>query len=451
MRAQLEVIPLDVHDECPTVDIVFTGCRSNADWYAFDIIDFPNRKIDRWKLPFARNDKWPVEIRTKMYPVHMPFGRQDVRAYCDDHYMTPHTAQLSPQGKLFVTFGVSENGFGFFVIDTKTGECEFIDSGDDASKLFASTGDFDPSYRRFLFSSWPMSNTPRDVKKRVANTFEIKSLDIDTLEQRSLYAMTERVQDGKVQDAGLPRSLHQVSMSEDGRYIVCAPFDGIQEGPASSAPVADERAVHKFVGTHRAILEDVITIDLQASRHWFTKIPVPVPAHVEYDPLDPHVFYASAHNIAGTTIGTMLEGNAKLFRLRIRDGKTDIVGGYTDPELYRITQHSLFVHDGRVLVALTCVPNRLVILDAESMTLWRDIKLFDAPPIKLTDAGALSPDYVFSVYSVNPCADGKYIVLENGRDFIFYGMDEDRVLDMRVSRSIPADFRGRGHTRTAGQ
>jgi hypothetical protein len=451
MRAQHEVIPMQIAKECPTVDIVFTGCRSNADWYAFDIIDFPNRKIDRWKLPFARNEKWPVEIRSKMYPIHMPYGRQDVLAYCDDHYMTPHTAQLSPQGKLFVTFGVSENGFGMFVIDTLNGEYQFVDGGQDAPKLFVSTGDFDLAYRDFLFARWPMTNTARDAAKVVPNSLEIRALDINTFKERVLYTLTESVSDGKVSGAGLPRSLHQVSMSDDGRYVVCAPYDGIKEAPTSSAPVGDERSVHKFAGTHRAILEDVITIDLQTSRHWFTKIPVPVPAHIEYDPIDPHVFYASAHNIAGTTIGTMLEGNAKLFRLQIRDGKTDIVGGYTDPELYRITQHSLFRYNGRVLVVMTCVPNRLVILDAESMTLWRDIKLFDAPPIKLTDAGALSPDYVFSVYSVNPCADGKYIVLENGRDFIFYGLDEDRVLDMRVSRSIPADFRGRGHTRTAGQ
>lgn len=451
MRAQHEVIRFETGQDWPAVDIVFTGCRTNENSYAFDIIDFPNRKIDRWQFPFARNEKWPREIRAKMYPANMPYGYQDASLYCDDHYMTPHTAQLAPQGKLFATFGVSENGFGIFVIDTHSGEYKFIDSGSEMSKLFVSTGDFDAAYRRFYFASWPMTNTPRDAAKTVPNTLEIRTLNIDTLEERLLYTLSEEIANGKVCGAGLPRSLHQVSRSVDGRYIVCAPYDGIQEAPTPSTPLEGEGAAHKLKGKHRMILEDVITIDLKESRHWLTRIPVPVPAHIEYDLVHPNIFYASAHNIAGTTVGTMLEGTATLFRLEIQDGKTEIVGAYTDPQLYRITQHSVFRYNGSALVVLTCVPNRLVILDAETMKLWRDVKLFDAEPIKFTDSGALSPENAFTVYSVNPCADGKYIVLENGRDFIFYGMDEDRVLDIRVSRKIPGGFRGRGHTRTAGQ
>lgn len=451
MSAQHEVIEYPSGQGLPDIDLVFTGCRTGPEGYAFDIIDFPNHKIDRWKVPWVRNKKWPAEIKANMYPENLPLGYTDVIKYCDDHYMTPHTTHLAPQGKLFTTFGVSETGFGVVVIDTHSTENDFVTSHGEPAKLFVSTGDFDSAYRHFYFATWPMTNTPCDAEKTVPNSLEIKSLDIDTLEERHVYTLTEEIEGRRVKGIGLPKSLHQITVTEDGRYIVCAPYNGVQNDPVPGEPADSESTTSGPKFKHRMVLENVITIDLQESKHWFTEIPVPVPAHIEFDLDHQNIFYASAHNIAGLSVGTVLEGTATLFRLAILDGKTEIVGSYTDDKLFRITQHSVFRHNGQILVALTCVPNRLVIIDAETMTLWRDVKLFEAAPILLSDTGALSPESAFSVYSVNPSADGKFIVLENASDFIVYDMNEDRVLDVRLNRCIPKGYGGRGHTRTAGQ
>jgi len=83
------------------------------------------------------------------------------------------------------------------------------------------------------------------------------------------------------------------------------------------------------------------------------------------------------------------------------------------------------------------------------MMLWRDVELFAAEPIN--QAGGLSPETRFTVYSLNPSSDGKFIVLENASDFIVYDVVEDRVLDVRINRWIPPGYAGRGHTRTLGQ
>jgi len=424
----------------------------SKDGYAFDIVDFPNRRIDRWYAPLLRNQDWPKQIKDVMYPKRFPLGYDDPEKYCLDHYLTPHTVHLCPQGKLFATFGVSESGFGIVTVDTNTGETGFIGSNETPSKLFVSTGDFDTGYTRFLFAKWPMSNSPRDREKTVPNSIEINSLDIDTYEEKHLYTATEELVDGRPVGIGLPRSLHQSTMSEDGRYIVCAPYDGVQEVPVNEDELNGKALDDaKPIYNHRMVLEYIVTIDLETSKHWLTKIPVPVPAHIEFDLDDPHVFYASAHNIAGLSVGTVLEGTATLFKLKITDGDTKIVGSYTDERLYRITQHSLYNFEGTNFIVLTCVPNRLVIIYADTMELFRDVELFRTEPIIMEDGRTISPESQFSVYSVNPSSDGRYVVLENASDFIAYDMKEDRVLDVRLNRAIPAGYGGRGHTRTAGQ
>jgi hypothetical protein len=449
MIAEHDVIEFPSQQNRPDIDVVFTGCRTGEDHYAFDVIDFHQGRIDRWQVPFIRNDGWAAEIKAYMYPNGLPLGYKDAQLYCDDHYMTPHTVQLTPDGQLFAAFGVLENGFGVLTIDTHSGDYEFIGSNEGTSKLFSSTGDFDASFKNFYFASWPMTNTYGDAPKRHPNILQIESLAIANLERQLQYTITEKLVDDRVEGVALPRNLHQVTMSVDGRYIICAPFARAQT--VSSSDVAAGAAASKAQFTYMKVLENIITIDLGESKHWLTEIPVPVPAHIEFDPRRANIFYASAHNIAGSTNGTILEGTATLFRLEVRDGKTNIIGSYTDPRLFRITQHTLFVHDDRVLIALTCVPNRLVILDAETMTLWRDVELFEAEPIQIAEAGVLSPETRFTVYSLNPSRDGRFIVLENASDFIVYDIVEDRVLDTRINRCIPTGYAGRGHTRTLGQ
>ena len=451
MPVKHEVIEFQSGPELPELDLVFTGCRVGPNGYAFDIVDFSHHRIDRWQLPFIRNRKWPAEIRNTIYNEGLPLGYEDADLYCDEHYMTPHTAQLAPQGKLFATFGVAENGFDIIVVDTRSAESRLVSDESDTPRLFTSTGDFDAAYRHFYFASWPTTNTSRNAVKTVPNRFEIRSLDIDTLEERLHYSFSEEIAGSQVVGVGLPKRLHQITMSSDGRYVVCSPFDCDEHTPSPDEPGEGGPAGSGPGGKGAIRLESLVIVDLQESRHWSVEIPVPVPAHMEFDLLHPHVFYASAHNIHAATIGTVLEGPASLFRLEIFDGETKIVGSYTDPNFYRVTQHSVFLHGGRVLVAVTCVPNRLVILDGETMSLWRDVELFEAEPIQFSETGALSPENANTCYSLNPSADGRFIVLENASDFIVYDMNRDQVLDARSSRSIPSDYFGRGHTRTAGQ
>lgn len=451
MQSRAEAIEFDNARLLPDIDVRFTACRSGKNGYIYDIVDFLQRRIDRWTVPFIQVAGGVEAIGRTIYPVSLPLGYTDPQAYCDEQYMTPHVVQLAPQGKLFAAFGVAENGFGVLVIDTVTGRTEFAtaDAGD--VRLYVSTGDFDAEYSKWYFSDWPTTNSRRDEEGGNSNAFSIRCLDIETLEQESLYELTDTKASLKAHGVGLPKRIHQVTLSNDKRHLVCSPFDYDPNIPYPQCPPADDP--EGFRRTHEGgmKLEYLLTIDFVEQRHWFTQIPVPVPAHMEFDPVEENVIYASAHNIAAISVGTMLEGPAALYKLAIGDGETKIVGAYSDPGFFRITQHSIFRYRTKTLIAVTCVPNRLVIVDGETMALWRDVEIFAADPIVLGGGGVLSPEYGQSCYSVNPSTDGRYIVMEDARNFIIYDMDADEILKDTVPRQIPAGYVGRGHTRTASQ
>jgi hypothetical protein len=193
-------------------------------------------------------------------------------------------------------------------------------------------------------------------------------------------------------------------------------------------------------------------VDLIAKRHWKTDIPVPAPAHCEFDPLDPDIFYLSAHHISPAAGGVMIEGPAAIFKMRIREGKTIIEGSYTDKSFFRIRQHMPFLYQGRTLIAATNFPNYLDLIDAGEMVLWRRIELFPAPPLDFSATGnALCPVYPESCFFINPSRDGKYIVIGNSRYFSIYDVERDCMRDGRVPLYLPEGCTAVGHTRSVGE
>jgi hypothetical protein len=198
--------------------------------------------------------------------------------------------------------------------------------------------------------------------------------------------------------------------------------------------------------------EKLVTVDLELVRHWRTDIPVPVPAHLEFDPVDPSLFYVSTHHFCPTESDLILEGPASLLKMRIGDGETLIEGEYSDDQFFRMTQHVPFLYQGRVLVAVTNFPNKLDLIDAESMSLWRRIELFPTPPLDLSRTGNVAcPTYPGICLSMNPSKDGKYVVLQSSRDFLVYSVEEDRLLAATVPQYLPEGMKPVGHTRLAGE
>jgi hypothetical protein len=454
MRAQHELLDIDPEDKLPKIDVKFTACRSSdprGKSYFFDILDFDKKRIDRWFVPFIYLEGAEQVIERYIYPnKRMILNYDDYHKFYIDHYMTPHIAQLSPQGKLFVSFGVAENGFAALVVDTNNGQVDLI-KDPIGFRLQVSGGDFDSDYKKWYFSCWSPTNTKRHERGKKRAQFDVRSVDIQTLQEELVAAVVDRISDsGEVIDP-IPKRHHHITISPDSRYAVAASFDFDPVIPYPDCRPEEDPEGYRRTHEGGMRLEKLVTVDLEKKDYWQTLIPVPATGHIEFDLDEKDVFYASAHNISPVSQGTMLEGPGTIFKLRIKEGSTQIIGSYTNKYLYRITQHNVFRYKNKILIALTVVPNKLVIIDACDMSLWRLVRLFDAPEIVIDKHGVLDPKYPKGTYSLNPSKDGRYIVLESSINFLVYDIERDQILDQMVSRQIPKGFAGEGHTRIAGE
>ena len=425
----------------PRIDLVFSACRIGPDGYFFDVLDFSAGTIDRWSVPFTRIPAAIEQLRKSVPADRVPFGFSH-RAYYENCLMSLHAAHLSPQGKLFVCMGDFFNGFCAHVVDTRLHQTQiFPENFEEDLMLYVSTGDFMPDQKHWLFVRWPFRDSIDILNGNSKNAkCELGRARISDLESDIVYRIDN-----------LDR-IHQVTCSPDGRHVVFTPFTWDLNVPYPSVSVDEDPEGYRR--SHEAGMkkDELVTVDLQSNRHWQTKIPVSVPAHSEFDPIDPSVFYLSAHNFHPMGDNVMLEGPATLFKMRIRDGETVIDREYSDGQFFRMSQHVPFLYQDRVLVAVTNLPNKLDLIDAESMSLWRRVELFPAAPLDLSRTGnSLCPTYAGSCYSINPSRDGKYIVLENSQNFPIYSVDEDRLLAATVPRYLPKGTKGVGHTRLAGE
>jgi len=356
----------------------------------------------------------------------------------------PHVAQLcADERMMFVSTGQVTSGFCNYVIDTQKHRAfVFPDDFDETFMLYTATGCFTRDRRAWLLVRWPLEQTFDVVgSSRETVDCEIVRIDLPSLEMQSIYELDNA------------DTIHQLSASDDDRHLVFVPFNLTPKVPYPDTSIDDDAEGYRR--SHEAGLQktDLVTVDIHNRRHWRTGIPIPCPAHLEFDPADARVLYVSAHNFSGSPRGeAILEGPGAIFRMRILDGETVVEKHYSDQEFFRITQHMPFRFDDRTLVAVTNMPNKLDILDGENMTLWHREELFPASPLDFSKTGnAVCPVFPKSCWSINPSDDGRYIVLESGSCLMVFDVGRRRLLDLSLSRRIPEGFLGVGHTRLKGE
>ena len=437
-KAKCEKISFNDVENLPEIKVEFAAGRFSDQGYFVDNYDFNLKEITRWFLPEYDITNTRVAVE-RFFPENcLPIDKKEFL----DEITNIHVVQKSKNGVLFVSHGNYHNGTWVDIINTNTGESHFFpENYDKEINFYTSTGDLTLD-NKWLYMKWSFEDT-MDIlnKKKVMAKCHLGRIDVETLDSEIIYSLenTDRI--------------HQITESPDGRYLVFTSFKSDQK--VAYPTVAYDEDLEGYRKAHQGGIktEQLITIDLESKTHWATNIPVPVPAHLEFDLNDPHVFYISAHNIVFKNLKTvMLEGPGAIFKMRILPSKTVIEGEYTDDEFFRITQHSPFRFEGKTYIAVTNIPNNMEIIDADSMSLWRRVELFSAPKIDMNKTGnAICPTYPETCYSVNPSQDGRYIVLESSKNISVYDIKEDRFLDIKMSRYLPKGCSGRGHTRLSGQ
>ncbi|MEO5330852.1 MAG: hypothetical protein H7839_02420 [Magnetococcus sp. YQC-5] len=424
----------------PAMEAVISACRSMEDRKLYDVIDFRQKVVNRWSIPAIPMPR-ALTAMTETLPqraLPLQLSHQNYLNFL----LTPHVAQLSESGMLLIAMN---NGFFIPRIDTKNNQTTlFPEDYAERLMLYTATGDFFPRDGRWLFVRWPLQQAMEILLGHQSEAdCEIGAMDPLTGAIEILYRIT-------ASDV-----IHQVTSSPDGRYLV---FTSFQARPVIPYPQATpEQDPEGFRRSHEAGMhkERMVTIDLVTGRHWRTEIPVPVPAHFEFDPVDPWVFYVSAHHFSwsGSHANIVLEGPAALLKMRIlASGATVVERSYSDPLFFRITQHMPFRRQGVTLIAVTTIPNKLDLIEAATMTLWRRVEYFAHPPIDFSRTGnAMCPKHPQMCLNVCPSADGRYVILESHTYFLVYDVDQDCFLDSKPPLFLPQKAGRVGHTRMVGQ
>ncbi|MBX3249011.1 MAG: hypothetical protein KF901_17670 [Myxococcales bacterium] len=186
-------------------------------------------------------------------------------------------------------------------------------------------------------------------------------------------------------------------LTPDHRYAVASQID----------VTADANAI----STSKALV-----VDLKSGRHWEIG-DLTTGAHAEIDCEDPHVIYVSNHNFKFTIrpmrewiprwleTGWRIEeihtiafcGPASLDKFRLTPDGPKFLGRYTREDFTRGSIHWTFMHRGRKLICTVTAPSIVHLVDAETMTLWKALKVRNAT----TDRAI-----IFGVY---PSQDGELL------------------------------------------
>lgn len=262
-------------------------------------------------------------------------------------------------------------------------------------------------------------NNEREVRVLLSATndlqgdrFSFVSLDWAVLSRAADAPVPARLQtvdirDGKtIQDRPLANfareAVHQLATLSSGWSVaidMCMSIDRVEGAPyfTSPFPVGEVVFSHSDHG-------DIV---------WNPGIPAA--GHVEVDPVHEDVVYLSCHNISKRESDIGIHGPGALMRIPVKETGPvfDDIKVFSDSEFYRLTSHRTFSYEGRSLIAVTAYPNKVYIIDCESMTRLREIVLFDAPGY---EGGSFCPKSGKAPLSLSIDGAGRFLYLSNSEE-----------------------------------
>ncbi len=179
-----------------------------------------------------------------------------------------------------------------------------------------------------------------------------------------------------------------------------------------------------------ALLPGIITImDLKTKKVESFNSTAPAPAHFEIDPKTGDIF-TSSHSFLGFE-RVYLWGPAAIDRFRLEKGKLIKLSSFSHPTGYRFTSHRIFSWKGKSYICTFGQPNRLFIIDAETMELefFEDIEtdfLSDQPNV---NSYVNYTDLAFStILTLEASPDGQFIFFLSYDYIYFYSFPERRIV-----------------------
>lgn len=249
----------------------------------------------------------------------------------------------------------------FLHIDFNSRSAQLVDPGV-GDEMLSTTNWFDQKTGELWFASWPIEETiQRIINPRGNTNVSIWKL---SLKNKNI----QRVWQGDFGDA-----LHQLSLSPDHRFLVLTELGLYSEENYCAESQNQNMAVDKEKIKRELVPSKILILNLNTGEEW--RLPVLTAGHVEFDPEDQNVCYVSCHNIGliGAKVGIFGPGVIK--KIRLTKSGPELAGEFTHPDFHRITTHIVFRHRGKTLIGVSGYPDKVFLIDAATMELYRIIEM----------------------------------------------------------------------------
>ncbi len=252
------------------------GENNNYSYNAFriDCVDFNSKQVKRYNLAGPYISKIINISKRDVAVKNMPKGISH-ESFFQNETRIPHTGHMTPNGIICATLA-----YCLYIIDTTKNRVYLLNSENESKlMLYSSTGSFSSDFKYFYFVRWSFEDSIKILKEE--QNYARCEICRAKLEDRSVE---------KLYELDYIDNVHQILCTRDDKYLVIVNFDffpAISYHKNVSTKEIENHAVNKMTGSK------IITYDIENKTHWETKLQIPTAAHFQFDPIDPHVFYAS--------------------------------------------------------------------------------------------------------------------------------------------------------------
>ncbi|MDP2156332.1 MAG: hypothetical protein Q8K68_01315 [Nitrospirota bacterium] len=315
----------------------------------------------------------------------------------------PHTVTAMGNGKFLVNLW---SYVGYLEIDCKTKEVTYVRcNGQDNNHVFGAQQWLHRASDEIYYATYSL---PESLKK-ISDPYRPVPCKVLKLNRKS-GAITE-IWNGLLTDY-----LHDILVDKTGQYCVVCELGMFQDDKNDAIP------------------SKVLIIDMKQKRHWIISKFI-VAAHAQFDPEEPDVIYFSNHNFKfiPSSIITLLRkaiysleflGPAAVYKYRLTPEGPQELGVFTEPDMFRLTNFSVFMHRGNKLLAAMGFPNFIYLADAQTMKFIRKIIVNNPKSYK----------YFYRkipcfVGTFSPSSDGERLYVQTTRSFQIIAVESGEPLN----------------------
>jgi hypothetical protein len=248
--------------------------------------------------------------------------------------------------------------FGFLLVDFESDEVTYhTPSGAGEGSVLGAQQWLDPATGELLAMSYPLKAS----LERIAEP--TRAVPLKLFRHRLGESGSETVWEGELSDF-----VHDLIVNETRQYgVVC------------------ELGMYEQAG--QMLPSKVLVLDLKQGREWVLERFI-VAAHAVFDSTDPTVVYFSNHNFRfqRSTLYQLLKrgsyaaeflGPAAIYKYRLTPEGPKEMGVFTQDDFFRLTNMHVCDHRGRKVIIAMGFPDVIFIVDAETMSFIRTIRVVD--------------------------------------------------------------------------